>query len=64
MIPNRLAVYVDEEVAPGGVFNREAYGMYWSAAHEWYVKAGQMYLPLACGSRIRAHSFKLCQAST
>jgi hypothetical protein len=45
VIPNRLAVYVDEQVAPGGALNLEAYGMYWSAAHEWYVKAGQMYLP-------------------
>ena len=45
VIPDRLAVYVDELVAPGGALNREAYGMYWSASHEWYVKAGQMYVP-------------------
>jgi hypothetical protein len=45
VIPNRLAVYVDEQVAPGGALNEEAYGMYWSAAHDWYLKAGQMYLP-------------------
>jgi hypothetical protein len=45
VIPTRLAVYVDEQVAPGGALNREAYGMYWSAAHEWYLKAGQLYLP-------------------
>jgi hypothetical protein len=45
VIPNRLSVYVDEQVAPGGALNREAYGMYWSAAHDWYVKGGQMYLP-------------------
>jgi hypothetical protein len=45
VIPDRLLVYVDEQVAPGGAVNREAYGMYWSAAHDWYVKAGQMYLP-------------------
>jgi len=44
-IPNRLIVYIDEQVAPGSALNREAYGMYWSADHEWYVKAGQMYLP-------------------
>jgi hypothetical protein len=37
--------YVDEQVAPGGALNREAYGMYWSASHEWYLKAGQLYLP-------------------
>ncbi len=45
VIPDRLIVYVDELVAPGGALNREAYGVYWSASHEWYVKAGQMYLP-------------------
>ena len=45
VIPGRLAVYVDELVAPGGAVNEEAYGMYWSASHQWYVKAGQMYLP-------------------
>jgi len=45
VIPGRLLVYVDEQVAPGGALNREAYGLYWSADHDWYVKAGQMYLP-------------------
>ena len=45
VIPARLAVYLDEQVAPGGALNREAYGMYWSASHEWYLKAGQLYLP-------------------
>ena len=45
VIPDRLSVYVDELVAPGGALNREAYGMFWSSSHTWYVKAGQMYLP-------------------
>lgn len=45
VIPDRLFVYVDELVAPGGALNREAYGLYWSANHDWYIKAGQMYLP-------------------
>jgi hypothetical protein len=45
VIPERLLVYVDEQVAPGGALNREAYVLYWSANHDWYVKAGQMYLP-------------------
>ena len=45
VIPERFALYIDEQVAPGGALNREAYGMYWSASHEWYIKAGQMYLP-------------------
>jgi hypothetical protein len=45
VIPQRLMLYVDEQVAPGGALNREAYALYWSASHEWYIKAGQMYLP-------------------
>jgi hypothetical protein len=45
VIPDRLIVYVDELVAPGGALNREAYGLYWSANHDWYIKGGQMYLP-------------------
>jgi hypothetical protein len=45
VIPDRLLAYVDEQVAPGGALNREAYVLYWSAGHDWYVKAGQMYLP-------------------
>ena len=45
VIPERLFVYVDEQVAPGGALNREAYGVYWSVNHDWYIKGGQMYLP-------------------
>src|SRR6202044_4275407 len=45
VIPNRLLAYVDEQVAPGGALNREAYLVYWAATHDLYVKAGQMYLP-------------------
>jgi hypothetical protein len=45
MIPQRLLFHIDEQVAPNGATNREAYGVYWSANHDWYVKAGQMYLP-------------------
>lgn len=44
-IPDRLAVYLDQRVAPGGSDNLEAYARYWSSNHTWYVKAGQMYLP-------------------
>jgi hypothetical protein len=45
VIPDRLLAYVDEQVAPGGALNREAYVLYWAASHDWYLKAGQMYLP-------------------
>jgi hypothetical protein len=54
VIPQRLFVYVDEQVAPGGALNREAYGVYWSESHSWYVKAGQMYLPF--GFRLQDQS--------
>jgi hypothetical protein len=45
VIPDRLLAYVDEQVAPGGALNREAYVLYWNSSHDWYLKAGQMYLP-------------------
>ena len=54
VIPDRLFAYVDEQVAPGGALNREAFVMYWSAAHNWYLKAGQMYLPF--GLRLQDQS--------
>lgn len=46
-IPNRLIFYVDEQATPGpgAPINHEAYALYWSAAHDWYIKAGRMYLP-------------------
>jgi len=61
VIPQRLYVYVDEQVAPGGALNREAYGVYWSADHQWYVKAGQMYLPF--GFRLQDQSALVQQAT-
>ena len=61
VIPDRLLVYVDEQVAPGGALNREAWGMFWSADHTWYVKGGQMYLPF--GLRLEDQS-ALVQALT
>ena len=61
MIPERLLVYVDEQVALGGALNREAYVLYWSAGHDWYLKAGQMYLPF--GWRLQDQSAFVQQAS-
>ncbi len=61
VIPERLMVYADEQVAPGGALNREAYVLYWSASHDWYVKAGQMYLPF--GWRLQDQSALVRQAS-
>src|SRR5580700_1075406 len=34
VIPERLIAYVDEQIAPGGALNREAYVLYWSASHD------------------------------
>ncbi len=44
-IPDRLIFYVDEQVTPGDPVNHEAYAILWSADHDWYLKAGRMYLP-------------------
>lgn len=44
-VPGRLDVYVDQQLAPGGSTNREAYVRLRSKDSGWYVKAGQMYLP-------------------
>ncbi|HEY1491027.1 MAG TPA: hypothetical protein VGF35_00235 [Steroidobacteraceae bacterium] len=61
VIPGRLLVYVDEQVAPGGALNREAWGMFWSADHSWYVKGGQLYLPF--GLRLQDQSAYILTAS-
>jgi hypothetical protein len=61
VIPDRLMVVVDEQVAPGGALNREAYGMFWGASHNWYIKAGQMYLPF--GLRLQDQTALILQAS-
>jgi hypothetical protein len=44
VIPNRLGLYVDEEVAPGAAQTMEAYARYGNTS-DWYIKAGQFYLP-------------------
>ena len=44
-IPDRLSVYIDQRLAPGGSDNMEVYGKLWFDNQRFYVKAGQMYLP-------------------
>jgi hypothetical protein len=39
----RASLYVDQQVAPGGSLNREAWGKLDLGA--WYIKAGRMFLP-------------------
>lgn len=45
VIPNRLSVYVDQQVAPSGSLNREAYVRLRDASGKWQLTGGQFYLP-------------------
>ena len=45
IIPNRLGIYVDEQTAPNGSQNEEAYVHYGSTTDGFYLKGGQFYLP-------------------
>jgi hypothetical protein len=45
LIPDRLGIYVDEQIAPNGSQNEEAYVRYGSTTDGFYVKGGQFYLP-------------------
>lgn len=53
-VPGRLAVYVDERMAPGSAANLEAFARYQAASGRWHVQAGRMYLPF--GLRIEDDS--------
>lgn len=45
LVPNRLLLYADQRLAPGGSNNLEAYARLSTADARWQLKAGQMYLP-------------------
>jgi len=45
LIPGRLSFYVDQQVAPGGSLNREAYVKVQDGAGKWHFAAGQFFLP-------------------
>ncbi len=45
VIPDRLALYIDEGLAPGNAHALEAYVRYSNPAGGWYLKGGQFYLP-------------------
>jgi hypothetical protein len=45
LIPDRLGIYIDEQVAPNGSQNEEAYVRYGSTTQGFYFKGGQFYLP-------------------
>lgn len=54
IIPNRLSVYIDQQVAPGSSLNREAYVRVNSRDRRFFMLAGQFYLPF--GLRIQDNS--------
>jgi hypothetical protein len=45
IIPDRLGIYIDEQIAPNGSQNEEAYVRYGSTLQGFYFKGGQFYLP-------------------
>ena len=45
LLPQRLELYVNEQLAPGGASNLQAYLKYTTADGQWYAKAGQLFLP-------------------
>jgi hypothetical protein len=45
VIPDRLGLYVDEQLAPGNAQTLEAYARLNDAGSGWYLKAGKFYLP-------------------
>ena len=61
VIPERLSVYFDQQVAPGGSLNREAYVTLKSQSGEWSLTAGQFFLPY--GLRLQDDSAFVRQAT-
>ena len=45
LIPERLSFYIDQQVAPGGSLNREAYVKVRDGSGKWHLAAGQFFLP-------------------
>lgn len=60
VIPERLTLYLDQRVAPGGSQNLEAYARLSFGAGRYYLKAGQLYLPY--GLRLEDDSAFIRQA--
>lgn len=44
-VPDRLAIYIDQRLAPGGSTNMEAFARYTTQDQRWNVQSGQFYLP-------------------
>ncbi len=45
LLPDRLSVYFDQRIAPGGSLNREAYVLFSAPGRHYYFKAGRLFLP-------------------
>ena len=61
LVPNRLMFYVDQQLAPNGSLNREAYVKVRDASGNWHVAGGQFYLPY--GLRLQDDSAFVRQAT-
>lgn len=61
VIPERLSIYVDQQVAPGGSLNREAYVKVRNQSGNWHLAAGQFFLPY--GLRLEDDSAFIRQAT-
>ena len=61
VIPERLSVYIDQQVAPGGSLNREAYLKLRNSSGRWTLTAGQFFLPY--GLRLQDDSAFVRQAT-
>ncbi len=61
LIPNRLSLYVDHQVAPDSSLNRELYLKLKSASSKFHVAAGQFFLPY--GLRLQDDSAFIRQAT-
>jgi hypothetical protein len=61
LIPDRVGVYIDEQMGPGQRITQERYVRLSTAGLGWYLKAGQFYLPF--GWRLQDNSTFVRQAS-
>lgn len=44
-LSDQISLYIDEQLAPSGALNREAFGMIWTEDKRFYLKAGNIMLP-------------------
>jgi len=61
LVPNRLSIYVDQQVAPDSIENRELYLKWKTSDNKFHIAAGQFFLPY--GLRLQDDSAFVRQAS-